>query len=654
MSTIYSIALKLSLEGVNQLKNQFSIATQEIRKSSNNITNITKNSFKQIKELTNSSIGQLASLGAVTVALRNSIRTGIEFEDIFLRATAKIKDGVLKDSIEFNKLNKLVKDLGANTEFSTTEATQGLDFWAKAGKSVDEIIKLLPKSLDMAAASGLNLANVSSMIADSLGLFNLNANNTSGNKNAIQNDMNQLSKNVDRIMDNMFKTSIMTNISIEELFETSKLAGGLFTTAGQSMETFNSAVAILADNSMKGSAAGTSLRSIIARLTTPVRRAKYVLDKLGISIKDNKGNMRDLADILDDLKKSTEKYGNAEQLAIYKILAGQEAMNGLNFLVKEGGNRLRYYREQLEQSNGTTNKLANTFRTTTKITLDNFTSAIEGLAINLYEYLNPAINVILRTLTNMINLFNKITEDSKTLKIVFISLGIAVISAFAPISAIVIGTILLIGGLVRALQYCYKEFEWFREGINAGASFIKDVFFYIADTLKKFADITVNVFKSFSDGFLNGFLNLVTLIAHSIYEYLIYPIKILLIAISKIPKIGKAGQWGLDALKDFEDKTFTYTFNKENNGNNNKNSNFDMPQSRDITQAVMNTKYGNNDSQGNPLLSNLDLINGRNNQTNNSKSTLDININAPKQYMASYALNNPYNSGLMINVNGNQ
>jgi TP901 family phage tail tape measure protein len=365
MPAIYSIALKLSLEGVNQLKNQFSVVTQEIRKTSNNLTNITKNSFRQLKELTTGSIGQLVSLGVVTVALRDSIRTGIEFEDTFLRATAKIKDGVIKDSIEFNKLSNLVKELGANTEFSTAQAAQGLDFWAKAGKTTNEIMELLPKSLDMATASGLDLARASDILSDALGLFNMNAK-----------DMNQLSVNANRIMDNMSKTATMTNTSIEELFETSKIAGGIFTSAGQSMETFNASAAILADNSMKGSIAGTNLRAIMAKLVSPVERARKTLNILGISIKDNKGNMRDLADILDDLKTATDKYGNAERLAIFKILAGQEAMNGLNFLVKEGGDRLRYYREQLEQSNGTTEKLANTFRTTTKITLDNFTSAI--------------------------------------------------------------------------------------------------------------------------------------------------------------------------------------------------------------------------------------------------------------------------------------
>jgi TP901 family phage tail tape measure protein len=473
-------------------------------------------------------------------------------------------------------------------------------------------------------------------------------------------DMNQLSINAERIMDNMSKTVTMTNTSIEELFETSKIAGGIFTSAGQSMETFNSAVAILADNSMKGSIAGTNLRAIMAKLVSPVERARKVMNTLGVSVKNNKGNMRDFADILDDLKTATDKYGNAEKLAIFKILAGQEAMNGLNFLVKEGGDKLRYYREQLEQSDGTTNKLANTFRTTTKNTLDNFTSAIEGLSIGLYEYLNPAINLILRTLTNMIDLFNKVTEDSKTLKILFISLGIAIIGAFAPISATVIGATLLIGGLVKAFQYCYKEFALFRVIFNTIGNIIAGVFFYITDTIKQFVSIITNTFKSFSINIKDGLLNTITMIAHGIYEWLIYPIKMLLIVLSKIPKIGKAGQWGLDALKNFENKTFTYAFDDKGNSNNsssdNSNGNNNSKTTTDYSTAIAGLGLNrHSDSQNNLLSNNLNTARMGNNMTTASnKSILDININAPKQYNTSYSLNNPYSSGLMINVNGNQ
>jgi hypothetical protein len=214
-------------------------------------------------------------------------------------------------------------------------------------------------------------------------------------------------------------------------------------------------------------------------------------------------------------------------------------MNGLNFLVKEGGDKLRYYREQLEKSTGTTNKLANTFRTTTKITLDNFTSAIEGLAISLYEYLSPAINLILKSMTGLIDLFSSVAKDSKTLKIIFASLGVAIIWAFAPLSATVIAVTLLLGGLVKIFQYCYKEFKTFKITFDALGQMIAGVFFHLTDTIKKFVNIITNTFKSFSASVCDGFSNLITLIANLLYEWLIYPLKMLLTVISKIPKIGR-------------------------------------------------------------------------------------------------------------------
>lgn len=679
MSTIYSIALKLSLDGVNQLKNSFSVATQEIKKSSSGINNVVKDSLKQMKEYTTGAIGQAVSTGAMIAGITKAIKTGIEFEDTFLRATAKIKGGVKQGSEEFKNLENLVLSLGAKTEFSTTQAGQGLEFWAKAGKTTNEIMELLPKSLDMATASGLDLARASDIISDALGIFNLNAS-----------DMNQLSINTDRIMDNMSKTATMTNTSVEELFETSKIAGGIFTTAGQSIETFNSAVAILADNSMKGSVAGTNLRGIMAKLSSPVDRAKDILDSLGISVSDSNGNMKDFANILDELKLKTDSFGNAQKLAIYKVLVGQEAMNGLNFLVKEGGDKLREYRTQLQNAKGSTKDLANLFRTNTKADLSNFTSAIEGLAIGLFKYLQPSIKLVLQTFTGLIDLFNTITADSKTLKVIFISLGIVILGTFAPISATIIGVTLLFAGLVKAFQYCYTEFEWFRVGIDGVCDFIKNVFFITIDSIKGFIDNTINVFKSFSDGFGIGFINVLTLIRQGIYTLIITPIKWILIALSKLPsKLGGIGKAGLEALDNFERDSFQYSFNtenkdgenkdaenkdvgsKENNKNNIQPSTINLqhpnlPNAKDVTPAVLQTKFGfNQDNRANG--NNADNINqdsnSNNNQTsmkqismerlNNNRSILDINITAPKNYNTNYSLNN-VNSPLLINVNGKQ
>ena len=662
MSTIYSIALKLSLDGVNQLKNSFSIATQEIKKASTGITGIVSNSAIQMKELANNSIVQAVGVGAVVAGMTKAIRTGIEFEDTFLRATAKIKGGVKQGSEEFNKLELLVLELGAKTEFSTSEAAQGLDFWAKAGKTTNEIMQLLPKSLDMATASGLDLARASDIISDAIGIFNLNSA-----------DMNELSANTDRIMDVMSKTVTMTNTSMDELFETSKIAGGIFTTAGQSIETFNASVAILADNSMKGSVAGTNLRAIMAKLASPVAQAREVLDSLGVSISDEDGNMRDFADILDDLKNATKDFGNSQQLAIFKVLAGQEAMNGLNFLVKEGGDKLRQYRTELEKSSGSTKELADLFRTDTKADWDNFTSAIEGLAITLFKYLQPAIKVVLQSITGLIDLFNEITGDCKTLKILFIGLGIIILSTFAPVSAAIIGITLLFAGLVRAFQYCYKEFDWFKNGIDNTVSYIKYIFFNTVDSIKSFINNAVNTFKSFSDSFGTGFLNVLTLINHGLFKLMITPIKWALKAISYLPKKfgGGLAENALNAIDQYEKDTFKYSFNKndeenrnnkENNKENNKYNNeekennyqlstlnYQLPKAKDITSAVLETKFGNNGQRNQTSIKQYP----QQNNSSNIKSTLDINIIAPKNYSTNYSLNNSQNSSLLINV-GNQ
>lgn len=135
-NTLYSIALKLSLDGVNQLKQQFGVVTQEIRQVHSGI----KQSFGQMKELATSTLGQAFTLGGMVMGIRSAIVTGMEFEDTFLRATAKIPGEVRKGTKEFKELERLTLSLGASTEFSTSQVAQGLDFWAKAGKDRKSVV----------------------------------------------------------------------------------------------------------------------------------------------------------------------------------------------------------------------------------------------------------------------------------------------------------------------------------------------------------------------------------------------------------------------------------------------------------------------------------------------------------------------------------
>jgi len=224
--------------------------------------------------------------------------------------------------------------------------------------------------------------------------------------------------------------------------------------------------------------------------------------------------------------------------------------------------------------------------------------------------------------------------------------------------------------------------------MNASAEFFKAVFYGITNTVKTFVDNAIGVFYSFSDGFANGFMNVLTLIRQGIYTMLIAPIKLILTAISKLPsKMGEVGKAGLESLEQYEKEHFNYSFSIENKiknaeknqtkwKNNSSTNNMiaipnsmmsssKIPTSKDVTPAVLETKFGSNSDNLGKSSSNANLSNGnlsksnsltnrQNNQNfNNGKSTLDININAPKNYNTSYSLNN-FDNPLLINVNGNQ
>lgn len=631
-NTLYSIALKLSLDGVNQLKQQFGVVTQEIKQVHSGI----KQSFGQMKELATSTLGQAFTLGGMVMGIRSAIVTGMEFEDTFLRATAKIPGEVRKGTKEFKELEKLTLSLGASTEFSTSQVSQGLDFWAKAGKNTQEIMTLLPKSLDFATASGLDLARASDIISDNLGIFNLNTQDT-----------NQLMENTSRIMDNMAKTSTMTNTSIEELFETSKYAGNIFTTAGQSMETFNAATAVLADNSIKGGVAGTQLRAIMSRLASPTAAAQQQLSSLGVSIRDSQGNMRDFADILTDLSNSTQAMGNTKKLAIFKELAGQEAMNGLNALT-QGTAKLQQYRTALQQSSGTTDTLAAIFRSDTKANLANFTSALEGIAISIFRFLQPALNILLQILTGIICYIKDFIGDSLILKGVFIGLVLAIIATFALLTAKVLAVIAGVAILVKGFQWLYNNCQSFKKAIETVATITKSFFSWFSSNLKRMLNwgnfteafsTIVSFMGNLLKNLLRGILNMLLSIGKTILAVILKPFELILKAVAKIPgKIGRAAKAGLESIRGLQET------NDEQPTNLAQRTTPLVVKSM-FTRPTTDTGQEFFSHASNQMLSSSPQM---------SRSTLDINILPPKGFSTGFNLQNNFNNNLAININGGQ
>lgn len=230
------------------------------------------------------------SIAAVTAALgaaaAGAIKVGSQFESGMSQVAATMgmtKAEIQGGSKEFKKLEAAAREMGATTQFSATQASEALNYIALAGYDADDAVKLLPKTLNLAAAGGLELGYATDIVTDAMSALGLEI------------------KDADSFIDQMAKTSQKSNTNVGQLGEAILTVGGTAKDLAGGTVELNTALGILANNGIKGAEGGTKLRNVIMSLTAPTNTAAKAMDSLGITAFDAEGNMRPLQDVFKDI-----------------------------------------------------------------------------------------------------------------------------------------------------------------------------------------------------------------------------------------------------------------------------------------------------------------------------------------------------------------
>lgn len=294
-------------------------------------------------------------LGLLKRGLSSVTSEFISFDDAITSAVAKFSEidlATKEGQASLLRLKAAARETGAATEFTAAQSAQALDFFALAGFNAEQAMASLPGAVDLATAANADLARSTDIVSDSLGAFGL-----------MTKDSDQLQKNLARTTDVMAKTMTSTNTNIEDLFEAIKKGAPVFVNAGQSMESFNALLGIMANSGIKGAEAGTSLKNMMLRLGNPVSEARKVLSKYNVEVADSQGNFRDVVDIMLDFEKSLKSVGSQQKTEALATVFGSRAVTGFSVLLKEGTTSLRNFREDLINSGGATKKMADIIRT---------------------------------------------------------------------------------------------------------------------------------------------------------------------------------------------------------------------------------------------------------------------------------------------------
>lgn len=336
-----------------------------------------------------------AAVGGFAAA---SVSAGADFD----AAMAQVGATMLKTTDEMEKeigsvdtsfgtfngnLREFAQFLGQNTAFSATEAAEALNYMALAGYDTQQSMEMLPNVLSLAAAGGFDLARASDMITDTQTAFGLSAERTT------------------QMVDEMAKAASTGNTSVEQLGDAFLVVGGLAKELNGGMITMKDgtqksvdgvqeleiALTAMANAGVKGNEAGTHMRNMLLKLSSPTEKGAQVLEQLGVSIFDTSGNMRSLSDIFGDMSKSMGELTQEDKLfAISKIfntrdIASAEAMLAAVEADWDG------IGESILNAEGSAAEMA-------EIQLDNlegditlFNSALESAKITVSDQLTPTL-----------------------------------------------------------------------------------------------------------------------------------------------------------------------------------------------------------------------------------------------------------------------
>lgn len=323
--------------------------------------------------MTGAAIGGAAALAYGVREVKNEY---VDLDQAVTNAASKWGEAFDRGTQGFNDLMEAAKRVGLTTEHRSAQAASGLNFLAMAGFSAEESLALLPGVANLATAANLDFAQSTDIASDSLGAFGMATGSSE-----------QKASGFRKIMEQVAMTTNKTNTDILQWFEAVKQGAPTFTTAGQSLSTFNAAVGLLANNGIKGEKAGTALRGVMATLSKESGKSYKTLKKLGVSVQDDAGNFRDFADILDDLNKSTADLGSAERTSVLEKIFGKRQMSQMAILMKEGATRFRELRSEIESSAGADVKLASKMRKSIANSFKLVQSALVGKGIDIIQEL---------------------------------------------------------------------------------------------------------------------------------------------------------------------------------------------------------------------------------------------------------------------------
>lgn len=408
---------------------------------------------------------------------------------------------------EAQLLNKAMEEAAANSTFGMGDAAEATLNFARAGLTAQEAADALAPAMNLAAGEGGNLDTVSAGLVGTINGFGDSFENTAHYADVFAEACNNSALDVDSLSGAM------------------SVAAPIFSTAGYAVEDAALYMGVMANNGIDANVSANSLKTGLARLVSPAKEGAVMMEKLGISVTNADGSMKDSVQLQHELHDAFAQLSEAEQIAAASAIFGKNQMSPWLALINTAPKDVDALNSTLVESKGTTEEMATAMMGGFGGSIEKLKSSIDVLMTSLgrliAEYVQPVINKV----QEWVDKFNSLDDGTKNI-IVKIGLiaaavgpllviggklitGIGMLLTFAPMislafSAINLPIVLIIAAIAALIAIgvaLYKNWDTIKEKASAFWEGIKEGF-------QKTKEDAVNSFNAMKDGIANAWDNI--------------------------------------------------------------------------------------------------------------------------------------------------
>ena len=408
--TAAELEVRWGVSGERDVLSSFSRIDRSVRDSTGRMSRHTS----RFGSFLGTAVKRGAQVGAVALGVfsGSAIKTAADF-DTTMRTMSAVA-GVPGPQLE--KLRQLAVRMGRDTVFSANDAAGAMLELSKAGISTKDIMGgALKNTLDLAAAGNLDLATAATIASNAMNTFGLSGQQSRQAADALAGAANASSADVADLADALAQ-------------------GGQSASAARlSSQEATAALAAFADKGLRGSDAGTSLKTMLLSLVPTTDKAREMMNSLGISFTDQQGNIKSLTEIAGILQTKLGGLTQAQQQTALKTIFGTDAFRAAYIMMNQG-------REGMARYIDATTKVGNASRVAEARTSglagiwESMKGSVETVALRLGEALSPALSRVGGAVTPLINSFGAIAgEIGKALAPVLVALARAFSHIFVAI-----------------------------------------------------------------------------------------------------------------------------------------------------------------------------------------------------------------------------